>query len=304
ERQEWMVTLQTATRPRASSSQKHSDSLPHLSSTNKRGLLELRGYKGRVLVSLVGSKVRLCKTEQDFRAGLGISEVELTAANIKEVDRRGFEVSTPFKNFCFVAESEREKEEWVEAIKESIAETLYNYEVAEKIWFNEANRSCADCGMSQPEWASVNLGVVICKKCAGQHRSLGPSLSKVRSLKLDCSIWSNELVELFLEVGNKNANSFWAANLTFEEELHSGATVEERATFIRRKYREKKYRKVLEDFNDLKKLNRKCEFAVPEGIPRRVEQEKRCDTHSEYGCFKGSVLWRTLCVSGEEQTER
>lgn len=262
ERQEWMETLQTAMRPPASSSQKRSDSLLRLSSTNKRGLLELRGYKGRVLVSLVGSKVRLCKTEQDFRAGLGICEVELTAANIKEVDRRGFEINTPFKNFCFVADSEGEKEEWVEAIKESIAETLCDYEVAEKIWFNEANRSCADCGASQPEWASVNLGVVICKKCAGQHRSLGPSLSKVRSLKLDSSIWSNELVELFLEVGNNKANSFWAANLPLEEELYSGASTEQRASFIRRKYRERKYRKVLEEFSDLEELNRELCAAV------------------------------------------
>lgn len=31
---------------------------------------------------------------------------------------------------------------------------------------------------------------------SGQHRSLGPSISKVRSLKLDSSIWSNELVEV------------------------------------------------------------------------------------------------------------
>lgn len=30
----------------------------------------------------------------------------------------------------------------------------------------------------------------------GQHRGLGPSISKVRSLKLDSSIWSNELVEV------------------------------------------------------------------------------------------------------------
>lgn len=30
----------------------------------------------------------------------------------------------------------------------------------------------------------------------GQHRALGPSISKVRSLKLDSSIWSNELVEV------------------------------------------------------------------------------------------------------------
>ncbi|XP_038586650.1 arf-GAP with Rho-GAP domain, ANK repeat and PH domain-containing protein 2 isoform X2 [Micropterus salmoides] len=260
ERQEWMETLQTATRPPACGSQKRSDILP--SSTNKRGLLELRGYKGRVLVSLVGSKVRLCKTEQDYRAGLAIAEVELTAANIRDMDRRGFEINTPFKNFCFTAESEREKEEWIEAVQESIAETLSDYEVAEKIWFNKANRSCADCRAPQPEWASVNLGVVVCKKCAGQHRSLGPSISKVRSLKLDSSIWSNALVELFLEVGNKNANSFWAANLPLEEELYSGASAEQRATFIRRKYRERKYRRILEGFHNREQLNQALCAAV------------------------------------------
>ncbi|XP_074480220.1 arf-GAP with Rho-GAP domain, ANK repeat and PH domain-containing protein 2 [Sebastes fasciatus] len=262
ERQEWMETLQTATRPPACGSQKRSDNLPRPSSTNKRGLLELRGYKGRVLVSLAGSKVRLCKTEQDYKSGLAIAEVELTAANIRDLDRRGFEVNTPFKNFCFTAESEREKEEWIEAVQESIAETLSDYEVAEKIWFNEANRSCADCRAPQPEWASVNLGVVVCKKCAGQHRSLGPSISKVRSLMLDSSIWSNELVELFLEVGNQNANSFWAANLPLEEELYSGSSAEQRATFIRRKYRERKYRRVLEGFQDLEQLNQALCAAV------------------------------------------
>ena len=32
----------------------------------------------------------------------------------------------------------------------------------------------------------------------GQHRSLGPKDSKVRSLKMDASIWSNELIEVSL----------------------------------------------------------------------------------------------------------
>ncbi|XP_028331041.1 arf-GAP with Rho-GAP domain, ANK repeat and PH domain-containing protein 2 [Gouania willdenowi] len=262
ERQEWIETLLTAKHPPVGGSHKAPDSRPHPSSTNKRGLLELRGYKGKALVSLAGSKVRLCKSEQDFRAGLAITEVELTAANIRDVDRRGFEINTPFKNFCFTAESEREKEEWIEAVQESIAETLYDYEVAEKIWFNEANRTCADCHSPKPEWASVNLGVVICKKCAGQHRSLGPNISKVRSLKLDSSIWSNELVQLFLAIGNKNANHFWAANLPLEEDIFSGASAEQRATFIRRKYRERKYRKVLEDFQDLEQLNKALCAAV------------------------------------------
>lgn len=256
ERQEWMEALQTAVRPPP-------PPLPSPPpSANRQGLLELRGYKGRVLVSLTGTKIRLCKSEQDFKAGLGIAEVELTAANIRDVDRKCFELNTPFKNFCFTADSEREKEEWVESIQESIAETLSDYEVAEKIWFNEANRVCADCHAPRPEWASVNLGVVICKKCAGQHRSLGPSISKVRSLKLDSSIWTNELVELFLEVGNANANSFWAATLPAEDELFAGASAEQRATYVRRKYRERKYRRVLEGLDDPEQLNQALCVAV------------------------------------------
>lgn len=40
----------------------------------------------------------LCSS-QDYKAGLAIAEVELTAANIRDVDRRSFDVNTPFKNF-------------------------------------------------------------------------------------------------------------------------------------------------------------------------------------------------------------
>ncbi|XP_071395013.1 arf-GAP with Rho-GAP domain, ANK repeat and PH domain-containing protein 2 isoform X2 [Centroberyx affinis] len=302
ERQEWMETLQTATRPPARGSQKPSDSSPLPSSTNKRGLLELRGYKGRVLVSLAGSKVRLCKTEQDYKAGLAIAEVELTAANIKDVDRRGFEVNTPFKNFCFTAESEREKEEWIEAVQESIVETLSDYEVAEKIWFNEANRSCADCRAPRPEWASVNLGVVICKKCAGQHRSLGPSISKVRSLKLDSSIWSNELVELFLEVGNRNANSFWAANLPLEEELYIGSSAEQRATFIRRKYRERKYRRVLEGFDDQEQLNQALCSAVV--LPDALQTMALVFSGADVMCATGDPDYSTPYLLAQRAGQR
>lgn len=73
----------------------------------------------------------------------------------------------------FVAESEREKREWMEALQEAIAEMLYDYEVAEKIWSNKANKYCADCWAQSPDWASINLCVVICKQCAGQYISLG-----------------------------------------------------------------------------------------------------------------------------------
>ncbi|KAL4630187.1 arf-GAP with Rho-GAP domain, ANK repeat and PH domain-containing protein 2 isoform X1 [Arapaima gigas] len=254
DRYAWINALQIAMRTQSAISQ--------MRSANKCGYAELRGYKGRVFLSLMRTQLRLCKTEQDFKSGIGITMVDLTVAHVKDVDRKGFEINTPFKNFCFTAESEREKEEWIEAVQESIAETLSDYEVAEKIWFNKSNRSCADCSAHQPEWASINLGVVICKKCAGQHRALGPNISKIRSLKLDKSIWSNELVELFLTVGNRKANQFWAANLSSEDELHPGIPRERRAAFVRRKYKERCYRQVLKGFQSQEQLNKALCAAV------------------------------------------
>lgn len=73
----------------------------------------------------------------------------------------------------FSADSEQEKEEWVEAMQQSITEALSNSEVAERIWAVESNRFCADCGSPKPDWASINLCVVICKRCAGTHIQRG-----------------------------------------------------------------------------------------------------------------------------------
>lgn len=81
-------------------------------------------------------------------------------------------VPDPRSGMCslsFGAESDREKREWMEALQNSIAETLYDYEVAEKIWSNKANRFCAECHALNPDWASINLCVVICRQCAGKY---------------------------------------------------------------------------------------------------------------------------------------
>jgi len=71
----------------------------------------------------------------------------------------------------FSAESELEKEQWLEAMQGAIAEALSTSEVAERIWAMAPNRFCADCGAAQPDWASINLCVVICKRCAGMKRA-------------------------------------------------------------------------------------------------------------------------------------
>ncbi|XP_078256441.1 arf-GAP with Rho-GAP domain, ANK repeat and PH domain-containing protein 2 isoform X2 [Rhinoraja longicauda] len=265
DRDDWIDTILNALKS-DSSVLSHPNS-QSTATADKYGSLDLKGHKAKVFVVLRGSKVWLYKSEQDFKGGVGITMVHTNVATVKDIDRKCFELSTPFRNFSFTAESEREKQEWIEAMQGSIAESLSDYEVVEKIWFNESNRNCADCRAPDPEWASINLGVVICKKCAGQHRSLGSNISKVRSLKLDTSIWSNELVELFIVVGNKMVNSFWAANLKASEELDMDAPPNQRLEIITQKYKEGKFRKRLSSFLTQEDLNNAlCQAVVKPDI--------------------------------------
>ncbi|XP_039126280.1 ADP-ribosylation factor GTPase-activating protein AGD12-like isoform X2 [Dioscorea cayenensis subsp. rotundata] len=98
------------------------------------------------------------------------------------------------------------------------------------------NRICADCGAVDPKWASSNIGVFICLKCSGVHRSLGTHISKVMSVTLD--EWSDDQIDSMLEVGgNSYANSIYEAFLPAGYlKPNPNSTYDERAEFIRSKY--------------------------------------------------------------------
>ncbi|XP_069892367.1 arf-GAP with Rho-GAP domain, ANK repeat and PH domain-containing protein 3 isoform X2 [Dipodomys merriami] len=209
----------------------------------RTGMLELRGHKAKVFAALSPGELALYKSEQAFSLGIGICFIELQGCSVREIKSRSFDLLTPLRCFSFTAESGGARQSWAAALQEAVTETLSDYEVAEKIWSNRANRHCADCGASRPDWAAVNLGVVICKQCAGQHRALGSGISKVQSLKLDTSVWSNEIVQLFIVLGNNRANRFWAWALPAGEGLHPDSTPGHRGEFISRKYRLGLFRK-------------------------------------------------------------
>ncbi|XP_055810526.1 ADP-ribosylation factor GTPase-activating protein AGD3 isoform X3 [Solanum dulcamara] len=75
------------------------------------------------------------------------------------------------------------------------------------------NDKCADCGAAEPDWASLNLGVLVCIECSGVHRNLGVHISKVRSLTLDVKVWEPSVIALFQSLGNTFANSVWEESL-------------------------------------------------------------------------------------------
>uniref|UniRef100_A0A9J8CFE4 ArfGAP with RhoGAP domain, ankyrin repeat and PH domain 3 n=1 Tax=Cyprinus carpio carpio TaxID=630221 RepID=A0A9J8CFE4_CYPCA len=230
----------------------------------KNGFLELKGTKSKIYTAIIMEQIWLYKNEQCFKNGIGITVIEARGATIRDGKGKSFDLITPYKTFSFTAESEREKRDWIEALQESIAETLSDYEVAEKIWSNRSNKICADCKAINPDWASINLCVVICKNCAGQHRGLGTMVSKVQSLKLDTSVWSNEIVQLFIMLGNDRANEFWAARLPVTEELDCDASPEQRKEFITHKYREGRYRHPQPSFSTQEDLLKALCTAVTE----------------------------------------
>ncbi|EAY84886.1 hypothetical protein OsI_06251 [Oryza sativa Indica Group] len=98
------------------------------------------------------------------------------------------------------------------------------------------NRICADCSAPDPKWASANIGVFICLKCSGVHRSLGTHISKVLSVTLDQ--WSDNEIDNVIEVGgNSHANAIYEAFLPQNHSKpHPDSTQEEREKFIRSKY--------------------------------------------------------------------
>ncbi|XP_010319363.2 ADP-ribosylation factor GTPase-activating protein AGD2-like isoform X2 [Solanum lycopersicum] len=71
------------------------------------------------------------------------------------------------------------------------------------------NDKCAECGASEPDWASLNLGILICIECSGIHRNLGVHISKVRSITLDVRVWEPTILDLFRTLGNSYCNSVW-----------------------------------------------------------------------------------------------
>ncbi|XP_076628413.1 stromal membrane-associated protein 1 [Colletes latitarsis] len=102
---------------------------------------------------------------------------------------------------------------------------------------DEDSKYCVDCDAKGPRWASWNLGVFLCIRCAGIHRNLGVHISKVKSVNLDT--WTPEQVVSLQQMGNSRARAVYEANLP--DNFLRPQTDCSLESFIRAKYEHKRY---------------------------------------------------------------
>ncbi|XP_011857391.1 PREDICTED: arf-GAP with coiled-coil, ANK repeat and PH domain-containing protein 3 [Mandrillus leucophaeus] len=194
----------------------------------------------------------------------------------EDIERRFcFEVVSPTKSCMLQADSEKLRQAWVQAVQASIAsayrespDSCYSERldrtaspstssvdsatdprergvkgesVLQRVQSVAGNSQCGDCGQSDPRWASINLGVLLCIECSGIHRSLGVHCSKVRSLTLDS--WEPELLKLMCELGNRAVNQIYEAQCEGPGSRKPTASSprQDKEAWIKDKYVEKKF---------------------------------------------------------------
>ncbi|XP_034511347.1 arf-GAP with GTPase, ANK repeat and PH domain-containing protein 1 isoform X8 [Ailuropoda melanoleuca] len=161
-------------------------------------------------------------------------------------------VSLTGQTWHFEATTYEERDAWVQAIESQILASLQSCESSknksrltsqseamalQSIRNIRGNSYCVDCETQNPNWASLNLGALMCIECSGIHRNLGTHLSRVRSLDLDD--WPIELIKVMSSIGNELANSVWEESSQGRTKPSLDSTREEKERWIRAKYEQK-----------------------------------------------------------------
>ncbi|XP_073489755.1 arf-GAP with GTPase, ANK repeat and PH domain-containing protein 1 isoform X6 [Aquarana catesbeiana] len=223
---------------------------PHANRKKHRRKKSTSNFKADGLSSTAEAKRKAWKLN---RVG-SLRNVYSGNANTEEQEEN-FEfiiVSLTGQSWHFEATSYEERDSWVQAIESQILASLQSCESSKNksrlTSQNEAlalqsirnlpgNSHCVDCDAPNPDWASLNLGALMCIECSGIHRNLGTHLSRVRSLDLDD--WTPELIKVMSAIGNELGNSIWEGSSQGHVKPCSESPREEKERWIRAKYEQK-----------------------------------------------------------------
>ena len=185
----------------------------------------------------------------------GGKEVQMKAVTVKvgREEEEGLHcltiVSLNQQTWSFGCSGEVEREAWVSALHRGILSILQGGNLQEgtdtalhQLRSLPGNAACADCLAPNPEWVSVNLGLLLCIECCGAHRGLGSHVSKVKSLTLDQL--APATVDQLKGKGNARGAEVWEARMGEGERIGSGASRQQREAFVWTKYVGEKWRKL------------------------------------------------------------
>ncbi|XP_054902898.1 arf-GAP with Rho-GAP domain, ANK repeat and PH domain-containing protein 1 [Poeciliopsis prolifica] len=236
-------------------------------SSEQHGQVALKDFRSRAYAAVWGHDLWIYTNKDNFQLGIASFSVPLNVATVKKTGKNSFALLTPYKTFNLSIDSPKDLSLWLERLTSTIQSAVSCSQVALRLWENPYNKVCGDCGAANPEWASVNLLLVICHNCAVQHRVLGSNLSKVRSLMMDNKTWTEPLIQLFVTYGNRLANQVWAPAVPAADQLHPEATEQERAVFIQNKYSKGRYRRVHALTSSHSMMNQRlCQVAVSDNV--------------------------------------
>jgi hypothetical protein len=171
-----------------------------------------------------------------------------------------FRVISPTTEHLFQTLSEKDMQSWMSAVQEGIEGAIKHGDTGTRTLKHKkddeiggelvsnanklllkvpGNKQCADCSSTDVQWASINLGIVLCIECSGVHRGLGVHVSKVRSLTLDK--WNKSTVQFMQTQGNAKSNGYYECRLGkgSHHDVHkpsANAGKLERMQFIQLKY--------------------------------------------------------------------
>ncbi|KAL4230824.1 ADP-ribosylation factor GTPase-activating protein agd4 [Mactra antiquata] len=205
------------------------------------GWIKINRNRYKFYVALKKHKLCYYQSHDDYKMASPLHEIEMKLSSVKEVDRTKLQLNTHYSTFLLHFESSSDASNWNMCIEDAITDAIGDNVILDQVKENPANAKCADCGASDAHWASMNLGIVLCLKCAGIHRSFDLHLSKVRSLRMDTRVWNTGLIEMFKVIGNDNANNFWLKNLVPGTSINKNTPINERKQHIEHKYRDRKY---------------------------------------------------------------
>ncbi|WJX12655.1 ADP-ribosylation factor GTPase-activating protein agd4 [Trifolium repens] len=135
-----------------------------------------------------------------------------------------FRIISPSKTYTLQADNEADRMDWVHKIT-GVITSLFNFQFLQqphygKLQLENIKSATGSSLTSQQEdnWASLNLGILLCIECYEVHDNFGVHISKVRSITLDVRVWEPTMLELFNNLGNTYCNSIWEGLLLLGDE--------------------------------------------------------------------------------------